>query len=124
MQFIMYLCVYKLSYLNSMFNTHVSESSFTEPPRQTSHSHKHEEAAHGFAMGMGDGEELPYFSASSSNMNMRIVPGAVTFQNIDEMTKVRYHSAHIHAHLHMSMEYIRAYKFSSVFLFIFFFKLI
>ncbi|XP_023173333.2 collagen alpha-1(XV) chain isoform X2 [Drosophila hydei] len=58
-----------------------------EPPRQTSHSHKHEEAAHGFAMGMGDGEELPYFSASSSNMNMRIVPGAVTFQNIDEMTK-------------------------------------
>lgn len=38
---------------------------------------------------MPEGEELPYFSASSSNMNMRIVPGAVTFQNIDEMTKVR-----------------------------------
>ncbi|XP_030386334.1 collagen alpha-1(XVIII) chain [Scaptodrosophila lebanonensis] len=43
------------------------------PPR-TAHSHKHDE-----------GEEGPYFSASSSNM--RIVPGAVTFQNIDEMSK-------------------------------------
>ncbi|XP_064547486.1 collagen alpha-1(XV) chain isoform X6 [Drosophila montana] len=52
-----------------------------EPPRQTAHSHKHEESP------LGIGEELPYFSASSSNMNMRIVPGAVTFQNIDEMTK-------------------------------------
>ncbi|KAL7732414.1 hypothetical protein ACLKA6_004385 [Drosophila palustris] len=61
-----------------------------EPPRQTAHSHKHEESlgiGMGMGMGMGDGEELPYFSASSSNMNMRIVPGAVTFQNIDEMTK-------------------------------------
>ncbi|XP_017842790.1 collagen alpha-1(XVIII) chain isoform X5 [Drosophila busckii] len=58
-----------------------------EPPRQTAHSHKHEEAL-GMGMGMGLGsEELPYLSASSSNMNMRIVPGAVTFQNIDEMTK-------------------------------------
>ncbi|KAH8322904.1 hypothetical protein KR059_010319 [Drosophila kikkawai] len=52
-----------------------------EPPRQTGHSHKHEEA-----LGPVEGEE-PYFSASSSNMNMKIVPGAVTFQNIDEMTK-------------------------------------
>ncbi|XP_070142153.1 collagen alpha-1(XVIII) chain isoform X6 [Drosophila kikkawai] len=52
-----------------------------EPPRQTVHSHKHEEA-----LGPVEGEE-PYFSASSSNMNMKIVPGAVTFQNIDEMTK-------------------------------------
>ncbi|XP_026832325.1 collagen alpha-1(XVIII) chain isoform X9 [Drosophila erecta] len=52
-----------------------------EPPRQPGHSHKHEEA-----QGIVDGEE-PYFSASSSNMNMKIVPGAVTFQNIDEMTK-------------------------------------
>ncbi|KAH8239973.1 hypothetical protein KR032_009864 [Drosophila birchii] len=52
-----------------------------ETPRQTGHSHKHEEA-----LGPVEGEE-PYFSASSSNMNMKIVPGAVTFQNIDEMTK-------------------------------------
>nr|NP_001163363.1 multiplexin, isoform L [Drosophila melanogaster]ACZ94634.1 multiplexin, isoform L [Drosophila melanogaster] len=52
-----------------------------EPPRQPGHSHKHEET-----LGLVDGEE-PYFSASSSNMNMKIVPGAVTFQNIDEMTK-------------------------------------
>ncbi|XP_032592254.1 collagen alpha-1(XVIII) chain isoform X2 [Drosophila grimshawi] len=60
-----------------------------EPPRQTAHSHKHEESPLGveLGMGLGDGEELPYLSASSSNMNMRIVPGAVTFQNIDEMTK-------------------------------------
>ncbi|KAH8397540.1 hypothetical protein KR222_009100, partial [Zaprionus bogoriensis] len=68
-----------------------------EPPRQTAHSHKHEDgpalsmgAGMGMGMGIGamrEGEELPYFSASSSNMNMRIVPGAVTFQNIDEMTK-------------------------------------
>ncbi|XP_030572386.1 collagen alpha-1(XV) chain isoform X8 [Drosophila novamexicana] len=58
-----------------------------EPPRQTAHSHKHEESPLGIGLGLGDGEELPYFSASSSNMNMRIVPGAVTFQNIDEMTK-------------------------------------
>jgi len=72
-----------------MFNTHVLKSSFTEPPRQTAHSHKHEESlGMGMGIGLGDGEELPYFSASSSNMNMRIVPGAVTFQNIDEMTKV------------------------------------
>jgi len=55
---------------------------FLEPPRQPGHSHKHEET-----LGLVDGEE-PYFSASSSNMNMKIVPGAVTFQNIDEMTKV------------------------------------
>ncbi|KAH8297524.1 hypothetical protein KR054_001117 [Drosophila jambulina] len=52
-----------------------------ETPRQAGHSHKHEEA-----LGPVEGEE-PYFSASSSNMNMKIVPGAVTFQNIDEMTK-------------------------------------
>jgi len=39
-------------------------------------------------LGLNGGEEEPYFSASSSNMNMKIVPGAVTFQNIDEMTKV------------------------------------
>ncbi|XP_044570747.1 collagen alpha-1(XVIII) chain isoform X5 [Drosophila ananassae] len=54
-----------------------------EPPRPAGHSHKHEEGLGGPA----EGEELPYFSASSSNMNMKIVPGAVTFQNIDEMTK-------------------------------------
>ncbi|KAH8370664.1 hypothetical protein KR093_004542 [Drosophila rubida] len=54
-----------------------------EPPSQKAHSHKHGD----LGMGMAEGEELPYFSASSSNMNMRIVPGAVTFQNIDEMTK-------------------------------------
>ncbi|KAH8378750.1 hypothetical protein KR009_001239 [Drosophila setifemur] len=52
-----------------------------EPPRQTGHSHKHEEV-----LGPLEGEE-PYYSASQSNMNMKIVPGAVTFQNIDEMTK-------------------------------------
>ncbi|XP_034658145.1 collagen alpha-1(XVIII) chain isoform X14 [Drosophila subobscura] len=52
-----------------------------EAPRQPGHSHKHEEA-----LGPAVGEE-PYFSASSSNINMKIVPGAVTFQNIDEMTK-------------------------------------
>ncbi|XP_051860246.1 collagen alpha-1(XVIII) chain isoform X3 [Drosophila albomicans] len=51
-----------------------------EPPSQKAHSHKHGDS-------MGEGEELPHLSASSSNMNMRIVPGAVTFQNIDEMTK-------------------------------------
>ncbi|XP_052844092.1 collagen alpha-1(XV) chain isoform X6 [Drosophila gunungcola] len=52
-----------------------------ETPRQTGHSHKHEET-----LGLMEGEE-PTYSASSSNMNMKIVPGAVTFQNIDEMTK-------------------------------------
>ncbi|XP_032573633.1 collagen alpha-1(XVIII) chain isoform X5 [Drosophila sechellia] len=52
-----------------------------EPPHQPGHSHKHEDT-----LGVVDGEE-PYFSASSSNMNMKIVPGAVTFQNLDEMTK-------------------------------------
>lgn len=56
----------------------------SEPPRPAGHSHKYEEGLGGPA----EGEELPYFSASSSNMNMKIVPGAVTFQNIDEMTKV------------------------------------
>ncbi|KAH8307385.1 hypothetical protein KR044_011009, partial [Drosophila immigrans] len=55
-----------------------------EPPSQKAHSHKHSESL-GMGMGLAEGEELPYFSASSSNM--RIVPGAVTFQNIDEMTK-------------------------------------
>nr|AEL31276.1 multiplexin collagen isoform Ap2 [Drosophila melanogaster] len=44
------------------------------------------ESLRGAPGGLVDGEE-PYFSASSSNMNMKIVPGAVTFQNIDEMTK-------------------------------------
>ncbi|KAH8362771.1 hypothetical protein KR084_000843 [Drosophila pseudotakahashii] len=53
-----------------------------ETPRQPGHGHKHDET-----LGLAEGEE-PYFSASSSNMNnMKIVPGAVTFQNIDEMTK-------------------------------------
>lgn len=74
-------------------NTHPTASAaaihFAEPPRQTAHSFKHEESpALGMAM-RGEGENEPYFSASSSNMNMNIVPGAITFQNIDEMTKVR-----------------------------------
>ena len=34
-----------------------------------------------------DEDETPYLSASS--WNMRIVPGAVIFHNIDEMTKVK-----------------------------------
>ncbi|XP_037723295.1 collagen alpha-1(XVIII) chain isoform X4 [Drosophila subpulchrella] len=53
-----------------------------ETPRQPGHTRKQ----HDETLGLGEGEE-PYFSASSSNMNMKIVPGAVTFQNIDEMTK-------------------------------------
>ncbi|XP_050741781.1 collagen alpha-1(XVIII) chain isoform X3 [Drosophila biarmipes] len=53
-----------------------------ETPRQAGHTHKHDGT-----LGLNGGEEEPYFSASSSNMNMKIVPGAVTFQNIDEMTK-------------------------------------
>lgn len=68
-------------------NTHPTASAaaihFAEPPRQTAHSFKHEESP-------GERENEPYFSASSSNMNMNIVPGAITFQNIDEMTKVRW----------------------------------
>lgn len=43
-------------------------------------------------------EETPYFSASS--WNMRIVPGAVTFPNIDEMTKVCGHE-NIHYFFHL-----------------------
>ncbi|XP_070852111.1 collagen alpha-1(XV) chain isoform X4 [Drosophila suzukii] len=54
-----------------------------ETPRQPGHTHKQ----HDGTLGLNGGEEEPYFSASSSNMNMKIVPGAVTFQNIDEMTK-------------------------------------
>lgn len=68
---------------------HPRHHPFAEPPRQTAHSFQHEESpALGMAM-RGAGENEPYFSASSSNMNnMNIVPGAITFQNIDEMTKV------------------------------------
>nr|AEL31277.1 multiplexin collagen isoform Ap3 [Drosophila melanogaster] len=60
--------------------TDIFDASGMQPPGQTQYN-KHEET-----LGLVDGEE-PYFSASSSNMNMKIVPGAVTFQNIDEMTK-------------------------------------
>nr|XP_017009453.1 collagen alpha-1(XV) chain isoform X8 [Drosophila takahashii] len=68
--------------LRSTFFGDASYYGRPETPRQPGHGHKHDET-----LGLAEGEE-PYFSASSSNMNnMKIVPGAVTFQNIDEMTK-------------------------------------
>ncbi|XP_037723303.1 collagen alpha-1(XV) chain isoform X11 [Drosophila subpulchrella] len=68
--------------LRSSFYGDASYYGRPETPRQPGHTRKQ----HDETLGLGEGEE-PYFSASSSNMNMKIVPGAVTFQNIDEMTK-------------------------------------
>ncbi|XP_070852113.1 collagen alpha-1(XV) chain isoform X6 [Drosophila suzukii] len=69
--------------LRSSFYGDASYYGRPETPRQPGHTHKQ----HDGTLGLNGGEEEPYFSASSSNMNMKIVPGAVTFQNIDEMTK-------------------------------------